>query len=143
MSDIFEKVGRTLSDTGRAVSEKTKQVGDVVRLNAKIISEERSISDNYVKIGKTYYDNFSDNPSPDFEEAVNAITASIDAIKDMKTQILAIRGMVKCAECGANASSEDSFCGKCGAKLEKPEPKEEDEIIVEVVEDIGEDVSDE
>ena len=28
MNDVFEKISKTITDTGKAVSEKTKQVGE-------------------------------------------------------------------------------------------------------------------
>ena len=52
----------------------------------------------------------------------------------MKSQILAIKGLVKCTQCGASCPIEDSFCGKCGAVLEKPEPVVEEEVVEEAEE---------
>ena len=127
MGDILKKIGDTLTETGKTVSEKTKQVGNVAKLNAKIISSEHSISDNYTILGKYYYDTYKDNPDETVAETVNSITASIDTIAEMKSQILAIKGLVKCESCGAGCPFEDDFCGKCGAKLEKPEPPVEEE----------------
>ena len=133
MSDILKKLGETITETGKTVGEKTKQVGNVAKLNAKIISSEHSISDNYTILGKYYYDTYKNNPDEEIAETVNSITASIDAIDEMKNQILAIKGLVKCQSCGAGFPFEDDFCGKCGAKLEKPEPpvEEEEEIAEE------------
>ena len=137
MSDIFKKIGETITETGKTVGEKTKQVGNAAKLNAKIISSEHSISDNYVILGKYYYDTYKNNPDEDVAETVNAITASIDAIEEMKSQLLAIKGLVKCVECGAGCPTDDDFCGKCGAKLVKPEPVvEEDEAVSEEIEEI-------
>lgn len=134
MSEFFKKVGETISETGKSVSEKTKQVGSAAKLNAKIISSEHSISDNYVILGKYYYDTHKNDPDEDVAETVNAITASIETIEEMKRQLLAIKGLVKCTQCGSGCPSEDSFCGKCGAKLEKPEPEPEEEIYEEIAE---------
>ena len=134
MSDILKKIGDTLTETGKTVSEKTKQVGNVAKLNAKIISSEHSVSDNYTILGKYYYDTYKDNPDESVAETVNSITASLDAIDEMKNQILAIKGLVKCESCGADCPFEDDFCGKCGAKLEKPEPPAEEEPAEEVAE---------
>ena len=131
MSDILKKLGETITETGKTVGEKTKQVGNVAKLNAKIISSEHSISDNYTILGKYYYDTYKNNPDEEIAETVNSITASIDAIEEMKNQILAIKGLVKCQSCGAGCPFEDEFCGKCGAKLEKPEPPVEEEIVEE------------
>lgn len=125
MSDIIKKITDTITETGKNVGEKTKQVGNTAKLNAKIISSERSISENYTLIGKYYYDTYKENPDADIADAVNSVTASLETIDEMKEQLLALKGLVKCDKCGANCPIEDSFCGKCGAVLEKPEVAEE------------------
>lgn len=148
MSDIFKKIGDTITETGKTVGEKTKQVSSVAKFNAKIISSEHSISDNYTILGKYYYDTYKDNPAEEVAETVNSITASLETIADMKSQILAIKGMVKCQDCGAECPFDDTFCGKCGAKLEKPEPPVEEEApaeeeVIEAIEEASEDVTEE
>ena len=77
---------------------------------------------------------YKDNPDEDIAEAVNSVTASLETIAEMKEQILALKGLVKCS-CGANCPIEDIFCGKCGAKLEKPEPVVEEEVVEEAAEE--------
>ena len=62
MSDIIKKITDTITETGKNVGEKTKQVGNTAKLNAKIISAKRSISENYTLIGKYYYDTYKENP---------------------------------------------------------------------------------
>ena len=128
MSDILKKIGDTLTDAGKTVGEKTKQAGTVAKLNAKIISSERSISESYTILGKYYYDTYKDNPDDEIAETVNAVTAAVDAIAELKSELLAIKGLVKCTKCGGECPFEDTFCGKCGAELEKPEPPAESEV---------------
>lgn len=128
MSDIFKKIGDTLTDAGKTVGEKTKQAGTIAKLNAKIISSEHSISDNYTILGKYYYDTYKDNPDEAIVETVNAVTAAVETIAELKSELLAIKGLVKCQKCGGECPFEDKFCGKCGAELEKPEPPAEDEV---------------
>lgn len=146
MSDIFKKIGETITETGKTVGEKTKQVGNVAKLNAKIISSEHAVSDGYTLLGKYYYDTCKDNPDETVAETVNNITASLDTIAEMKSRILAIKGMVRCTACGAECPFDDSYCGKCGAELEKPEPPaEESPAEVEVFEEaeVSEETSEE
>lgn len=136
MSDIIKKITDTITETGKNVGEKTKQVGNTAKLNAKIISAERSISENYTLIGKYYYDTYKENPDEEIADAVNSVTASIDTIDEMKDQLLALKGLIKCDKCGANCPIDDTFCGKCGAMLEKPEPiveETEEKADIEVV----------
>lgn len=136
MSDIIKKITDTITETGKNVGEKTKQVGNTAKLNAKIISAERSISENYTLIGKYYYDTYKENPDEEIADAVNSVTASLDTIDEMKDQLLALKGLIKCDKCGANCPIDDTFCGKCGAMLEKPEPiveEAEEKADIEVV----------
>lgn len=128
MSDIFKKIGDTLTDAGKTVGEKTKQAGTIAKLNAKIISSEHSISESYTILGKYYYDTYKDNPDEAIAETVNAVTAAVETIAELKSELLAIKGLLKCQKCGGECPFEDKFCGKCGAELEKPEPPAEDEV---------------
>ncbi|MBQ8826817.1 MAG: hypothetical protein IJ007_06975 [Oscillospiraceae bacterium] len=137
MNEFFEKISKNITDTGKVVTEKTKQVSESAKLNAKIVSSENTISTNYTILGKYYYENFKENPAEEVAEACNAITAANDAIVTMKAQLLSIKGLVKCTACDAECPIENNFCGKCGAALEKPEPalpEEELDITVELVE---------
>ena len=88
MNDVFEKISKTISDTSKVVTEKTKQVGEVAKLNAKIVSSEHTISENYTILGKFYYDNYKDKADDEALEAVNCIAAATDAIAEMKAQLL-------------------------------------------------------
>lgn len=129
MSDIFKKIGDTLTDAGKTVGEKTKQAGTVAKLNAKIISSERSISESYSILGKYYYDTYKNNPDEEIAETVNAVTAAVETIAELKNELLALKGLVKCTKCGGECPFEDTFCGKCGAELEKPEPAPAEEAV--------------
>lgn len=125
---FFEKIGKTLTETGKAVTEKTKVVGESAKLNSKIIAKESSARSLYSEIGEYYYNKYKDAPDEEIADAVNELTEALNSIADMKNQLLSIKGAVKCTECGAECPIETAFCGKCGAKLVKPEPPVEEEI---------------
>jgi hypothetical protein len=130
MGDIFDKVGKTLTDTGEAVGEKAKMAVEYAKLNAKIISCERSISENYSVLGKFYYDTFKDNPAEGAKEAVDGITDALASIAESKAKLRALRGYIKCPACGVDSPLDNDYCGKCGAFLEKPKKEEfEGEVV--------------
>ena len=131
MNDVIEKISKTISETGKVVSEKTKLVGESARLNSKILSKEGVVRSNYSAIGEFYYNKYKDTPDADIAETVNETTEALNAIDEMKAQLLSLKGAVKCAECGAECPIENSFCGHCGAKLVKPEPPQEEEEAAE------------
>lgn len=128
---MFEKFVETLNNTGKAVGEKTKQGSDIVRANLKITSEERALNDIYCEIGKTYYENNSDNPCCDtMKELFEKVAEKTSVIESLRQQVRSIKGVIVCDNCGAEVSLENDFCGKCGHKLIKPEPVIEEEKAV-------------
>lgn len=138
MSEIFNKIGKTISDTGKVVGEKTKQVTDLAKLNFKIGTLEQSLINSYIELGKEYYEENKENPSEGTAETVAEITVALSTVAELKAQINAIRGVIECQACGAECPLEDDFCGKCGAKLVKPvipDPIEEEEEIIEEIEE--------
>jgi hypothetical protein len=138
MSDIFDKIGQTFTDIGETVTEKSKSVAEAAKLNAKILAEKSLLGTNYSEIGKYYAEHYSDNADPGISDKVAAVVASKELIAELEARILAIKGYVKCTNCGANVPYEDNYCGKCGMVIEKPEPPAEtydEEIIVSVVPD--------
>jgi hypothetical protein len=131
MSDIFDKIGQTFSDIGETVTEKSKSVAETAKLNAKILQEKASVGSNYSEIGKYYVEHYSDNPDPGISEKVAAVVSSKALIDELEARILALKGYVKCTNCGANVPFDDNFCGKCGKVIEKPAQPEDDIIIEE------------
>lgn len=124
---MFEKFVETLNQTGKAVGEKTKQGTDVVKANIKISGEERAINDLFLEIGKTYYENNKDNPCCDtMKELFDKVSEKQATIESLKEQVRRIKGVNICQSCGAEVDADNDFCGKCGAKIVKPEPVSED-----------------
>lgn len=120
---MFEKFVETLNNTGKAVGEKTKQSTDIVKSNIKISSEERELAELYCEIGKLFYDKNKENPCCDeMKELFDKVNEKNDTIESLKAQIRYLKGIVVCEQCGAEISADNDFCGKCGAKLVKPEP---------------------
>lgn len=120
---MFEKFVETLNQTGKVVGEKTKQGTDVVKANIKISSEERAVNELFFEIGKTYYENNKENPCCEtMKELFDKVAEKQASIEALKEQVRRIKGVNICQNCGAEVDSENDFCGKCGAKIVKPEP---------------------
>ncbi|MCM1577409.1 MAG: zinc-ribbon domain-containing protein [Ruminococcus sp.] len=121
---MFEKIAETLSSTGKAVTEKTKQGSDIVKANIKIANEERALTDIYTEMGKLYYDNHKDDPCCEAMSALcSRASEKIASVEALKAQVMALKGVNVCPNCGAEIPQENEFCGKCGAKIERPAPE--------------------
>lgn len=141
MNDVFEKIGKTISEAGQAVGEKTKGVIDIAKLSCRIGTLEQSLTQSFADLGKEYYEKNKENPDENEAEAFNEITAAIATIKEMKEQLATIKGVIECPVCGTENAFENNFCGKCGAKLEKPEPVAKQEATEEVKEEKSEETT--
>jgi ribosomal protein L40E len=113
---FFEKFGEKLTNAGKDVAKKTKELADITRLNMQISSEEDNIKNKYIEIGKLYYKLFSESPDERFTQLFNSIAESKNKINFFKEQIQAIKGIKICSNCGAEIESSAKFCSACGYK---------------------------
>ncbi len=141
MSNFFDKVSEAITATGKTVGDKTKQGTDIVKLSYKLSTEQKNLTDIFTEIGKAYYEENKDAPQSEaLVQLVAEATVKNAEIEGIKEQIRQIKGVTVCPNCGADVPLEYDFCGKCGTKIEKPEPvveetaeeETEDEIKVEV-----------
>lgn len=120
---MFEKLVETINNTGKAVGEKTRQGSDIVKANVKIASEERALTDIYTEIGKLYYDNHKENPCCEtMAELCSRASEKLGSLESLKSQVRALKGVNVCENCGAEVPLGNEFCGKCGAKIDRPQP---------------------
>ncbi|MBQ9082327.1 MAG: zinc ribbon domain-containing protein [Clostridia bacterium] len=136
---FFEDLGKKLSCFGQSAAQKTKDLTEIARLVAANADRSRKIDQLYTEIGKAYYaahkdDAFSESAAQIVE--ITTLTAEIAAAQD---EINRIKGLVKCANCGADVEASNAFCNACGAKIEVPAaeeaPVEEAEAAPETTEE--------
>lgn len=117
---MFENLGKKLSETGKVISDKTKQVSETTQLSYKISVAEKEKETLFTVLGKSVYEQAkADSLSPYFGKC-EEISAKQDEIDEMKKKLDALKGIIICPKCGAECNKDNDFCGKCGAKLEKP-----------------------
>ena len=115
---FFDSLTRALSETGQAVVNKTKDIGELTKLTARVSELERKMDQTYKIIGKLYVEHYGDNPDEMFKNAVASIKDKQKRIAGYKEDIRRLRGINKCAGCGADVEAGAQFCSKCGAKVE-------------------------
>ncbi len=117
--DFFENIGRKVAEAGREVSQQTKNMADVARLNSDISAEEKRILQTYSEIGEAYYENHRNDSMSEFAEKLEKINNSFRKIEQLREQIKTIKGVTRCSSCGADISRDSVFCPACGAKIIK------------------------
>lgn len=127
---FFEDIGKKVSQTSQEAIRKTKILAETTKLNSKISDEKRTIADLYSKIGERYFEMFSDNPNEGLAEYIAAVKDACRKIEDYEKQINDLKGIERCAGCGAELGEGTAFCPNCGTKV--PEPPAEEPKAVEV-----------
>ena len=51
---FFDNIGKTLSNAGQTIAQKSKDVVDTAKLNSAISDEQKIIAAAYEKIGRLY-----------------------------------------------------------------------------------------
>lgn len=116
--NFFSKVGETLSETGRDVTNKAREITEVTRLHIDIRGKEDFIRKQYEEIGRRYYELHKNDEDPPMEE-ITIIKNALEQINHLQTQISKAKGQKICLSCGDIMDLSAKFCKKCGNKWEE------------------------
>ncbi len=126
--DVINKLVETLTDTGKGVVQKAKDVAEVSKIHNQISIEESRINAAYLSIGKRFYEENAGEVMEAYIQDFSVITESKAKIQNLKEQLKQLKGVFKCPQCGAEVPASSAFCSSCGAKLIVEEPKEENVV---------------
>ncbi len=130
---FIEKMGDTLFNMGKDVSQKAKDMSGIAKLKLNIRAKEDFVKAQYMEIGKAYYERHRGEETPE-QERFDLIDEALEAIEEMEMQILELKGARKCPGCGAETSDTAEYCSVCGTKLSvvvEEEPEEEKDAAIE------------
>lgn len=135
--DFFNKLGKKASQTYQVTKEKTVKFSEEMKLKGKINDAKNKITELYEEIGEHVYCQYKTNTEEGKEE-INAkceeISRRFDDIAKLEADILSLKEVRKCEKCGAEISTKDDFCSKCG----KEQPKEEEKVEIKQESEIQE-----
>lgn len=118
--DFFKDVSKKISEAGKVVGDKSKQITESANLSYKISTAEREMEELYAVLGKLVYEEEKGKADSAYFSKCEEISAKQDEITDLKSKKNALSGVVICQNCGAEVSKDNEFCGKCGARIIKP-----------------------
>lgn len=143
---FFEDLGKTITKVGGVAAEKTKEVAELTKVNAKILDMQNKLDKAYIEVGKKYIKHHPENEEEGMKAAVNAVYVLEKRLKKLQKQLRDLKGTIECKLCGSECDAEDEFCRRCGALLKKEEiiidaeVAEEDTEAEETVEAEAEDI---
>ncbi len=91
--EFFDKIGETLSTKGKEVSDKAKDMAEIVNLKGQIHTCEELIRKRYTEIGKIYYEKHGSTPEEEYIDACRDIENAQNAIIDLETRLKELKGV--------------------------------------------------
>lgn len=130
----FEKVGNTITSTGKDGINKAKDVKDTVKIQMDIKDKESEVTKMYRDLGKAYYQAYKDNETQEFDQVL-AINAAFEEITQLKASLDSLKGIKRCPSCGNQVATDAKFCPECGANCETPAEEVEGDVVEETAEE--------
>lgn len=127
--DFFNKLGKKASETYQVTKEKTVKFSGEIKLKGKINDAKNQITSLYGEIGEHVYNGYKTNSEEGKDEIMTKcqqIAEKFDEIAKLEDEILQLREVKKCANCGTEINQKDDFCSKCG----KEQPKQQEHVEI-------------
>ncbi len=128
---FFTDMKRSLTETGKQVAQKTKELSDTVQLKTQLSREKEALNRQYAQIGKKVFEaaNAADEEAYTAEFAL--IRESLKTIDELQDKLSTLEGFIHCPECGAKIEKAAAFCSKCGAKIAETKPEDDDIDVID------------
>ena len=117
---FFKRVADGFDGAIKTAVAKSKDISGIAKLNGEIVKYKAQIENEYSEIGENAYKAFSeDAEDTNMAESLEKIKDLLDQIDVKKDEILILKGITICPECGEELDMVCAFCGKCGLKIER------------------------
>lgn len=136
--DFFNKLSKKTSEAFETAKEKTTKISGELKLKSKISDCKDKIEEQYKEIGKIVYEKMKIGEDASKEEVTpkcEEIERLKNEIEKAQVEILALKDIKKCSDCGAELELDAEFCSKCGSKqpkIEKVEVTVEEDPVAEI-----------
>ena len=118
--DGFSKITKSLSESASSVVQKSTDLMEISRFNGEIDNQEKKKALIYMSIGKLVYNSYISKTElgGEIKNKCEVVLEHDKQIKKIKIQILNLKKIKKCTNCGVEMNIDTSFCPNCGNKQE-------------------------
>lgn len=114
---FMDDLNKMMSNAGK----KTREMADSAKINSAISEEEKKINALYYQAGKLYVALHPTDYEPEFG-SVMAQIADVEAkLSNYRQQLMQIKGVIPCSQCGADVPRNSVFCPSCGNEMPRAE----------------------
>lgn len=116
---FLDEVRKGLSNTGKQVVKKTKEITDTVQLKSQISAEKETIQRLYAAVGKQVFDAATEEDEKRFFTEFASLRKSLKKKEELEETLAGLDGCIYCSECGARIERTSVYCSHCGAKVDQ------------------------
>ena len=98
---FFTDMKRSLTEAGKQVAQKTKEVSDTVQLKTQISREKEAVNRQYAQIGKKVFEAANAVDEEAYSAEFALIRESLKTIDELQDKLSTLEGFIHCPECGA------------------------------------------
>ena len=109
---FFTDMKRSLTETGKQVAQKTKELSDTVQLKAQLSREKEALNRQYAQIGKKVFEAANEADEEAYTAEFTLIRESLKTIDELQDKLSTLEGFIHCPECGAKIEKTSAFCSK-------------------------------
>ena len=130
---FFSNLRDKVSGLAKSAAQKSGEVMEITKLNMNIKTEKEGIRDLYIKLGEYCFLECAKGEITDPQVAkwVKQIKTHQDNIAFYNEKINEIKEMLSCPACGHQVAKTETFCGRCGIRIQGEQeieiPKENEE----------------
>lgn len=88
---FLDKLSKKIGEVADTATDKAKDFAETTKLNQAISAEEKQISQYFLDLGKSIFENEKDNPDSPVADICNKIMESQNVIEELKKKILEIK----------------------------------------------------
>lgn len=114
-----DNLGKMVFETTSRAMRQARILSETAKMNALISEEEKKIDNLYFQIGKKYANNHREDYDDELEQLFSALFTYEENIRKYRCHVETIKGIIQCCNCGAQISSNASFCSACGTAISK------------------------
>ncbi len=119
---FIEDIGKKVTQAGNDTTQAAKRLSELNRLNAELKAYEKKINSLYTEIGKSYFENCSEEyPISVLGALTDELRQNKEAVENINAKIAQVKGVTICDKCGAEIPVDAVFCPVCGQKKELKE----------------------
>lgn len=115
---FLDNLTESLTNAGKDVSQKAKDVSELAKLKLDIKSKEDYVEKQYAELGRAYFEKHKDEEGIEEAEQFFLVKEALEEISRMKEEVLKLQGACECPKCGTKMPENAMFCSSCGAKMD-------------------------